>query len=68
MTKLIKRISAPILSLIFLLSMSSAGMAETTVSAEVQAIFNSLLFLICGFLGMVMAAGFAMLESGMVTS
>ncbi len=68
MTKLIKRISAPLLSLIFLLGMSSAGMAETTVSAEVQAIFNSLLFLICGFLVMFMAAGFAMLESGMVTS
>jgi Amt family ammonium transporter len=68
MTKLIKRISAPVLSLIFLLNMSSAGMAETTVSAEVQAIFNSLLFLICGFLVMFMAAGFAMLESGMVTS
>ena len=68
MTKLIKRISAPILSLIFLLSMSSAGMAETTVSAEVQAIFNSLLFLMCGFMVMFMAAGFAMLESGMVTS
>jgi len=48
--------------------MSSAGMAETTVSGEVQAIFNSLLFLICGFLVMFMAAGFAMLESGMVTS
>ena len=43
-------------------------MAETTVSGEVQAIFNSLLFLICGFLVMFMAAGFAMLESGMVTS
>ncbi len=68
MTKLIKRISVPLFSLIFLLNMSSAGMAETTVSAEVQAIFNSLLFLICGFLVMFMAAGFAMLESGMVTS
>ncbi len=68
MTKLIKRISAPLFSLIFLLSMSSAGMAETTVSAEVQAIFNSLLFLMCGFMVMFMAAGFAMLESGMVTS
>ncbi len=68
MTKLIKNISAPILSLIFLLNMSSAGMAETTVSAEVQAIFNSLLFLMCGFMVMFMAAGFAMLESGMVTS
>ena len=68
MTKLIKIMSAPLLSLIFLLNMSSAGMAETTVSGEVQAIFNSLLFLICGFLVMFMAAGFAMLESGMVTS
>ena len=63
MTKFIKKMSAPILSLIFLLNMSSAGMAETTVSAEVQAIFNSLLFLMCGFMVMFMAAGFAMLES-----
>ena len=68
MTKIIKRMSAPLLSLVFLLNMSSAGMAETTVSAEVGFIFNTLLFLICGFLVMFMAAGFAMLESGMVTS
>jgi ammonium transporter, Amt family len=68
MTKLLKRTSAPLISLIFLLNMSSAGMAETTVSAEVGFIFNTLLFLICGFLVMFMAAGFAMLESGMVTS
>ncbi len=68
MTKLFKKISVPLISLIFLLNMSSAGMAETTVSAEVGFIFNTLLFLICGFLVMFMAAGFAMLESGMVTS
>ena len=68
MTKLIKKIIAPLISLILLLNMSSAGMAETTVSAEVGFIFNTLLFLICGFLVMFMAAGFAMLESGMVTS
>ena len=68
MTKFLKKISAPLISLIFLLNMSSAGMAETTVSAEVGFIFNTLLFLICGFLVMFMAAGFAMLESGMVTS
>jgi Amt family ammonium transporter len=68
MTKLLKKISAPLISLIFLLNMSSAGNAETTVSAEVGFIFNTLLFLICGFLVMFMAAGFAMLESGMVTS
>ena len=68
MTKLLKKISAPLISLIFLLNMSSAGYAETTVSPEVGFIFNTLLFLICGFLVMFMAAGFAMLESGMVTS
>ena len=68
MTKFFKKISAPLISLIFLLNMSSAGMADTTVSAEVGFIFNTLLFLICGFLVMFMAAGFAMLESGMVTS
>ena len=58
MTKLTKIISAPLISLILLLNMSSAGMAETTVSAEVGFIFNTLLFLICGFLVMFMAAGF----------
>ena len=68
MTKLTKIISAPLISLFFLLNMSSAGMAETTVSAEIGFIFNTLLFLICGFLVFFMACGFAMLESGMVTS
>ena len=68
MTKLMKKISVPLISLMFLLNMSSAGMADTTVSAEVGFIFNTLLFLICGFLVFFMACGFAMLESGMVTS
>ena len=68
MTKLMKKISVPLISLMFLLNMSSAGMADTTVSAEVSFIFNTLLFLICGFLVFFMACGFAMLESGMVTS
>ena len=68
MTKLIKKISLPLISFMFLLNMSSAGMAETTVSAEKGIIFNTLLFLICGFLVFFMACGFAMLESGMVTS
>ena len=48
--------------------MTSTGYAETTVSAEIGFIFNTLLFLICGFLVFFMACGFAMLESGMVTS
>ena len=68
MTKIIKLISAALISFIMLMSFTSAGYAETTVSAEVGFIFNTLLFLICGFLVMFMAAGFAMLESGMVTS
>ena len=68
MTKMIKLISAPLFSLLILMGLTGAGHAETTVSAEVVFIFNTLLFLICGFLVMFMAAGFAMLESGMVTS
>ncbi len=66
--KIFKKLIGPIVSLFFLLNMTSTGYAETTVSAEVGFIFNTLLFLICGFLVMFMAAGFAMLESGMVTS
>ena len=68
MTKFIKKLVGPLVSLFFLLSMTSAGFAETTVSAEVGFIFNTFLFLVCGFLVMFMACGFAMLESGMVTS
>ena len=68
MTKLINKISVPLVSLILLLNMGSAAMAETTVSAEIGFIFNTLLFLMCGFLVFFMACGFAMLESGMVTS
>ena len=68
MTKMIKLITAPLYSLVILMGLTSVGYAETTVSAEVGFIFNTLLFLICGFLVMFMAAGFAMLESGMVTS
>ena len=42
--------------------------AKAEVSEETIYIFNSLFFLICGFLVMWMAAGFCMLESGLVTS
>ena len=48
------------------LLLSSPAMAE--VSAETAYVFNTFLFLVCGFLVMFMAAGFAMLESGMVRS
>jgi len=63
-----KKIIGPIVSIIFLINMTSVAYAETTVSAEVGFIFNTFLFLVCGFLVMFMAAGFSMLESGMVTS
>ena len=68
MRKFIKKLITPAVSLIFLLGMTNAGLAETTVSPEVGFIFNTFLFLMCGFLVMFMACGFAMLESGMVTS
>lgn len=42
--------------------------ASAEVSGETAYIFNSLLFLIGGFLVMWMAAGFAMLEAGLVRS
>ncbi|MFC0199802.1 ammonium transporter [Paracoccus rhizosphaerae] len=42
--------------------------AAAAVSADVAYIFNTLLFLIGGFLVMWMAAGFAMLEAGLVRS
>jgi len=66
--KFIKKLITPAVSLIFLLGMTNAGIAESTVSPEVGFIFNTFLFLMCGFLVMFMACGFAMLESGMVTS
>ena len=68
MIKHIKKYAGLTIGLFFLLNMTSVGYAETTVSAEVSFIFNTFLFLVCGFLVMFMAAGFAMLESGMVTS
>ena len=46
----------------------AAGPALAEVSAETAYVFNTFLFLVCGFLVMFMAAGFTMLESGMVRS
>lgn len=42
------------------------GHAHAEVTAETQFILNSFLFLVAGFLVMFMAAGFAMLEAGLV--
>ena len=66
MFKIFRKIS--LLAVGFLLWFIMPAAAETTVSAEVGFIFNTFLFLVCGFLVMFMAAGFAMLEAGMVTS
>ena len=68
MKKHLRKLVGPAVSLFFLLSMTSTGYADSTVSAEVGFIFNTFLFLVCGFLVMFMAAGFAMLEAGSVTS
>ena len=45
-----------------------ATSAYAGVDAEVAYIFNTFSFLVCGFLVMWMAAGFCMLESGLVTT
>ena len=55
-----------ILTTLLLCSFSSIAFAE--VGPEVEYIFNTFSFLICGFLVMWMAAGFCMLESGLVTT
>ncbi|MEM6683769.1 MAG: ammonium transporter [Pseudomonadota bacterium] len=49
-----------------LLGVLAASPARADVSVETAFIFNTLLFLIGGFLVMWMAAGFAMLEAGLV--
>ena len=51
---------------ILLILLSVASVAKAEVSAETAYIFNTFSFLIHGILVMLMAAGFAMLESGMV--
>ena len=55
-------------SFTFLLSLTNLSFAETTMSQEGQYIFNSLGFYLGGVLVAFMAAGFCMLESGLVTT
>ena len=62
-----------VLSLVLFFSFNAfAGSNEAAeipaVSSEVAYILNTFLFLVCGFLVMFMAAGFCMLEAGMVRS
>ncbi len=66
--KQLLKISAAIAGLVALTSAAGAQDAAPAVSPETAYIFNTLLFLIGGFLVMFMAAGFAMLEAGLVRS
>ena len=50
------------------LLLSQVAFADSGITAEVSYLFNTLLLLVCGVLVMFMAAGFAMLEAGMVRS
>jgi len=45
---------------------AASGPALAAVTAETAYVFNTFMFLVCGFLVMFMAAGFCMLESGLV--
>ena len=57
-----------LLILLLLSIFTTSSFAETTMSEEGQYIFNSLAFYIGGVLVAFMAAGFCMLESGLVTT
>ena len=63
-----KKMTLIFLGCIFALLASSNSFAESTMSQEGQYIFNSLGFYIGGVLVAFMAAGFCMLESGLVTT
>ena len=60
-------IKKTLLFTLILLSLATPS-AYAGVDAEVAYIFNTFSFLVCGFLVMWMAAGFCMLESGLVTT
>ncbi len=64
-----KKISKLVVStFIILLTLIDLSFAGTTMSQEGQYIFNTLGFYIGGVLVAFMAAGFCMLESGLVTT
>ncbi len=68
MIKKTNKIKTIFLGLLLYLNFTSLGNAETVLSEEGQYIFNSLAFYIGGVLVAFMAAGFCMLESGLVTT
>ncbi|MBS8261938.1 ammonium transporter [Roseibium polysiphoniae] len=68
MNKLVAKCAASLGALGLMAVPAMAQDAAPAVSPETAYIFNTLLFLIGGFLVMWMAAGFAMLEAGLVRS
>ena len=63
------KISKFIISLVFLMTLTTSSHAGSPESfAEVGFILDTFLLLVAAFLVMFMAAGFCMLESGLVTS
>ena len=65
MTRLTK-LAVPVLAALALGTGLTALPAHAAVSEETAYVFNTFQFLVSGFLVMWMAAGFAMLESGLV--
>ena len=65
MNNLFKKLT---LGIVILFSITNFASAETTISAEGQYIFNTLGFYLGGVLVAFMAAGFCMLECGLVTT
>ena len=63
-----KKLTFIFLGCIFAIFYNVNSFAQTTMSQEGQYIFNSLGFYIGGVLVAFMAAGFCMLESGLVTT
>jgi len=61
-----KKILTPVLAVSVLLLSTSPALAQVEVGPEVAYILNTFSFLVSGVLVMWMAAGFAMLEAGMV--
>ena len=65
MTNLFKQLT---LVIVIFFNITGSALAETTISLEGQYIFNTLGFYLGGVLVAFMAAGFCMLESGLVTT
>lgn len=68
MTRFNTRIALFLVFAFLTCSLSGTAMADSGLSAETAFILNSFMFLMCGALVMWMAAGFAMLEAGLVRS